>query len=48
MLVVAHKRGDSAANPSPRPLLIFEEQANGGYRLSARNDTVVLRANDGG
>lgn len=48
MLVVVHRPGDSAANPSPRPLLVFEGQANGGYRLSARNDTVVLRANQGG
>lgn len=35
-LVVAHRRGDSADNPSPRPLMIFEEQALYGakrYRL---------------
>lgn len=48
MLVVAHRRDDSAQKPSPRPLLIFEEQTSGEYRLSARNDTVVLRANEGG
>ena len=48
VLVVAHRRDDSAEKPSPRPLLIFEEQASGEYRLSARNDTVVLRANEGG
>jgi hypothetical protein len=47
-LVVAHRRDDSADNPSPRPLMIFEEQASGEYRLSARNDTVVLRADEGG
>ena len=47
-LVVAHRRDDSADSPSPRPLLIFEEQGNDQYRVSARNDTVVLRANEGG
>lgn len=47
-LVVVHRRGDSADNPSPRPLMIFEEQAGGEYRLSARNDAVVLRADEGG
>lgn len=47
-LVVAHRRDDSAESPSPRPLLIFEEQASGEYRLSARNDTVVLRVDEGG
>jgi hypothetical protein len=48
LLVVAHRRDDSANSPSPRPLLIFEEQTSSQYRLSARNDTVVLRANQGG
>lgn len=48
LLVVAHRPDDSTDKPSPRPLLIFEEQAGGQYRLSARNDTVVLRANEGG
>ncbi len=48
LLVVAHRPDDSADQPSPRPLFIFEEQAGGQYRLSARNDTVVLRANEGG
>lgn len=48
LLVVAHRRDDSVSSPSPRPLLIFEEQASNRYRLSARNDTVVLRANEGG
>ena len=48
VLVVAHRRDDSREKPSPRPLLIFEEQASGQYRLSARNDTVVLRADQGG
>ncbi|WP_322047188.1 hypothetical protein [Paraburkholderia sp. J67] len=48
MLVVAHRRDDSADTPSPRPLLIFEEQASKQYRLAAHNETVVLRANEGG
>jgi hypothetical protein len=47
-LVVAHKSNDSTENPSPRPLLIFEERAGGEYQLAARNDTVVLRADEGG
>jgi hypothetical protein len=48
ILVVVHRRDDSADTPSPRPLLIFEEQASKQYRLAARNETVVLRANEGG
>lgn len=48
LLVVAHRRDDSANSPSPRPLLIFEEQTSSQYRLYARNDTIVLRANEGG
>lgn len=48
ILVVVHRRNDSADTPSPRPLLIFEEQATRKYRLAARNETVVLRANEGG
>lgn len=48
LLVVAHRPDDSTDKPSLRPLLIFEEQASGQYRLSARNDAVVLRANEGG
>jgi hypothetical protein len=35
--------------PSPaRPVLLFERRENGGYRLAARNDHIVLRINDGG
>jgi hypothetical protein len=48
LLVVAHRSDDAPNSPSQRPLLIFEEQASGEYRLSARNDTVVLRADEGG
>jgi hypothetical protein len=48
LLVVAHRHDDSADTPSTRPLLIFEEQASGEYRLAARNDTVVMRADEGG
>ncbi|WP_323122318.1 hypothetical protein [Burkholderia alba] len=47
-LAVLHRAGDSRDAPSPRPLVIFEQQADGRYRLSARNDDVVLRADEGG
>jgi hypothetical protein len=47
-LVVAHRQDDSTQSPSPRPLLIFVRMPDGGYRLAARNDHVVLRANEGG
>ncbi|WP_175883792.1 hypothetical protein [Burkholderia sp. BCC0044] len=47
-LVVVHRAVDTRDQPSPRPLLIYEEQADHTYRLAARNDQVVLRANDGG
>lgn len=45
-LVVVHRDVDTRDHPSPRPLLIYEEQADHAYRLAARNDSVVLRAND--
>ncbi|MBJ9963110.1 hypothetical protein [Burkholderia seminalis] len=48
VLVVVHRAVDTREQPSPRPLLIYEEQADHTYRLAARNDVVVLRANDGG
>jgi hypothetical protein len=32
----------------PRPLLIYERRADGGYALAARNDHVALRADEGG
>ncbi|WP_446900712.1 hypothetical protein [Burkholderia sp. YIM B11467] len=47
-LVVVHRAVDTREQPSPRPLLIFEEQPDHAFRLAARNDEVVLRANDGG
>ncbi|KVF75647.1 hypothetical protein WS75_14595 [Burkholderia sp. FL-7-2-10-S1-D7] len=47
-LVVVHRAADSRGQPSPRPLLIFEERPDHAYRLAARNDHVVLRANEGG
>ncbi|MFH5255005.1 hypothetical protein ACGTRS_27610 [Burkholderia semiarida] len=47
-LVVVHRAVDTREQPSPRPLLIYEEQADHTYRLAARNDQVVLRANEGG
>lgn len=47
-LVVAHHPVDTMANPSPRPLLIFEAQEHGDLKLTARNDAVVLRADQGG
>ncbi|MPV65995.1 hypothetical protein [Burkholderia sp. BE17] len=47
-LVVVHRAVDTREQPSPRPLLIYEEQADHAYRLAARNDQVVLRANEGG
>ncbi|PPK47098.1 hypothetical protein B0G57_10162 [Trinickia symbiotica] len=47
-LVVVHRHKDTADTPSPRPFLIFEEKADGTYKRAARNDAVVLRANDGG
>ncbi|MGU7774351.1 hypothetical protein ACV229_29765 [Burkholderia sp. MR1-5-21] len=47
-LVVLHRAVDTMSDPSPRPLLIFEQQADGTYRLAARNDHVVLQANEGG
>ncbi|RQR45268.1 hypothetical protein DIE21_31945 [Burkholderia sp. Bp9140] len=46
LLVVVHRANDTREQPSPRPLLIYEEQADHTYRLAARNDVVVLRAND--
>ncbi|MGU3780028.1 hypothetical protein [Burkholderia metallica] len=47
-LVVVHRAVDTREQPSPRPLLIFEEQRDHAFRLAARNDEVVLRANEGG
>jgi hypothetical protein len=47
-LVVVHRTVDTAQQPSPRPLLIFTQNSDGSFRLAARNDSVVLRAGDGG
>ncbi|HIH2616718.1 TPA: hypothetical protein ACYLIB_000597 [Burkholderia cenocepacia] len=47
-VVVAHQPGDSMQTPSLRPLLIFQQGANGRYRLAARNDTVIMKADEGG
>jgi hypothetical protein len=47
-LVVVHHTVDTMQNASPRPLLIFESQDNGAFKLVARNDAVVLKADDGG
>lgn len=47
-VVVAHRPGDSMANPSLRPLLIFLQGKDGHYRLAARNDTVIMKADAGG
>ncbi|WP_244137286.1 hypothetical protein [Burkholderia pyrrocinia] len=47
-LVVVHRSTDTREQPSPRPLLIYEELPDHAFRLAARNDQVVLRANEGG
>ena len=47
-LVVVHRSTDTREQPSPRPLLIYEEQPDHTFRLATRNDQVVLRANEGG
>ncbi|MGJ7527304.1 hypothetical protein [Variovorax sp. GB1P17] len=47
-LVVIHRAVDTMGQPSPRPLLIFTQDPAGTFRLAARNDAVILRANDGG
>jgi hypothetical protein len=38
----------SSTRAPARPLLIFERRASGRYALVARNDDVILRADDGG
>jgi hypothetical protein len=47
-LVVVHRPDDSYDKPSPRPLLLFQQVGGDGFKLAARNDTVVMRANEGG
>jgi hypothetical protein len=46
-LVVVHHPDDSRTHPSSRPLLIFIQEPGGTFRLAARNDHVVLHADDG-
>ena len=50
-LDATHGQKGSAKTPDrapARPLLIFEQSADGRYRLAGRNDQVVLRADDAG
>ncbi|MET5020136.1 hypothetical protein AAHH78_34300, partial [Burkholderia pseudomallei] len=47
-LIGLQRPAESASAPSPRPLVIVEQQADGTFRRAARNDEVVLRANEGG
>ena len=47
-LVVAHRPDDATESPSPRPLMIFVRDPDGTFRLAARNDRVVMRADAGG
>jgi hypothetical protein len=47
-LVVIHRSVDTREQPSPRPLLIVTQRPDGTFRLAARNDSVVMRADDGG
>ena len=52
-LVALGKAGESTDGPattpaSPRPLLLFERRADGSFTLAGRNDTVIMRADEGG
>lgn len=47
-LVVIHHPVDTMQQPSTRPLLIFTQNIDGTFRLAARNDDVVMEANEGG
>jgi hypothetical protein len=47
-LVVAHRPDDSMSKASPRPLMIFLPGKDGHYRLAARNDAVIMKADEGG
>ncbi|VWD45203.1 lipoprotein [Burkholderia lata] len=47
-VVVAHQPDDSMRKASLRPLLIFLPDKDGHYRLAARNDTVIMKADEGG
>ena len=46
-LVVVHHDSDGVDNPSPRPLLIFTQNADNTFTLVARNDHVVMRYEGG-
>ncbi|MDN7486182.1 MULTISPECIES: hypothetical protein [unclassified Burkholderia] len=47
-VVVAHQPDDSMRKASPRPLMIFLPGKDGHYRLAARNDAVIMKADEGG
>lgn len=47
-LVAMDRHIDTEENPSPRILLIFTQNADHTFRLAARNDHVILRADEGG
>ncbi|GLQ51759.1 hypothetical protein ACFFJT_16065 [Dyella flava] len=47
-LVVIHHTNDTSDNPSPRPLLIYVQNPDNSFTLAARNDHVVMRADEGG
>jgi hypothetical protein len=47
-LIVIHHPVDTMQEPSTRPLLIFTQNIDGTFRLAARNDAVVLQADEGG
>jgi hypothetical protein len=47
-LVVIHQADDTSDQPSPRPLLIFTQNSDKTFTLAARNDHVVMRADEGG
>jgi len=46
-LVVIHHPVDTVQQASTRPLLIFTQNIDGTFRLAARNDTVVMQADQG-
>ncbi|TKC85915.1 hypothetical protein FAZ69_21580 [Trinickia terrae] len=45
-LVVVHRHVDTRGEPSPRPLLIVTQNPGGTFKLAARNDAVVMHADD--
>ncbi|WP_414440288.1 hypothetical protein [Burkholderia sp. 22PA0106] len=47
-LVVVHREPDTQQQASVRPLLVITQNADGTYTLAARNDSVVMKADDGG